>query len=344
LHIIQFGRHKNKYFIFDLIWGGIFRMNQSKEFLLSIYEKMYKIRKFEETTVKYYAAGKIPGFVHIYIGEEAVATGVCAALGKDDYITSTHRGHGHLIAKGGDVKLMMAELFAKKTGYCKGKGGSMHICDLSLGIMGSNGIVGAGLPIAVGVGVASKMRAMGQVCVCFFGDGASNRGTFHESINMASIYKLPVIYVCENNFYGISGCTKDTMNITDIAVRAVSYGIPGIKVDGNDVMSVYNVAKSAIELARTGGGPTLIEAQTWRHRGHWEGDPDNYRNPGECQLWLTRDPIEKFEKVLISGNVVKKAEIEEIQKKVAEEINAAIDFAKQSPEPDPQDLYADVFA
>ncbi|MHB1375845.1 MAG: thiamine pyrophosphate-dependent dehydrogenase E1 component subunit alpha [Candidatus Humimicrobiaceae bacterium] len=319
-------------------------MSIEKEMMLNFYKTMYKIRKFEEATVKYYAAGLVPGFVHIYIGEEAVATGACAALRKNDYITSTHRGHGHLIAKGGDVKLMMAELFAKKTGYCKGKGGSMHICDLSLGIMGSNGIVGAGLSIAAGVGVASKMRGDGQVVVCFFGDGASNRGTFHESLNMASIFKLPVIYICENNFYGISGYTKDTMNISDIAVRASSYGIPGIEIDGNDVEAVYNTAKSAVELARAGQGPTLIVAKTWRHRGHWEGDPDTYRNEQECQSWLKKDPIPRFSERLISSRFVSKSEIEDIQKKIMDEISAAVEFAKQSPNPDPEDLFADVYA
>jgi len=319
-------------------------MSDSKKFLLAMYETMYKIRKFEETVIKYYSMGQIPGFVHSYIGEEAIATGACATLCKDDYITSTHRGHGHLIAKGGDVKLMMAELFAKKTGYCKGKGGSMHICDLSLGIMGSNGIVGGGFPIAAGVGVALKMKGAGQVCVCFFGDGSTNRGTFHESINMASVFKLPVIYICENNFYGLSSNTKETMNIPDIALRASSYGIPGIRVDGNDVVVMYNTAKAAVELARSGGGPTLIEATTWRRRGHWEGDPDNYRNPIECQLWLTKDPIDRLENTMISEGIVAKSEIEKIQKEVSEELNAAIDFAKQSPGPDPQDLYTDVYA
>jgi len=315
-----------------------------KKNLLTIYEKMYKIRKFEETVIKYYSMGQIPGFVHSYIGEEAIAAGVCAALCKDDYITSTHRGHGHLIAKGGDVKLMMAELFAKKTGYCKGKGGSMHICDLSLGIMGSNGIVGGGFPIAAGIGVALKMKGTGQVCVCFFGDGSTNRGTFHESINIASIFKLPVVYICENNFYGLSSRTKETMNISDIASRASSYGIPGIKIDGNDVVTVHNVAKAAVELARSGCGPTLIEATTWRRRGHWEGDPDNYRNSDECKLWLDKDPIDRLENTIISKDIAAKSEIEKIQKEVLEEISAAIDFAKQSPAPDPQDLYTDVYA
>jgi pyruvate dehydrogenase E1 component alpha subunit len=309
-----------------------------------MYEKMFTIRKFEEATAKYYAMGKVPGFVHLYIGQEAVATGICQALKKNDYVTSTHRGHGHLIAKGGDVKLMMAELFAKKTGYCKAKGGSMHICDLSLGIMGSNGIVGAGLSISAGVGFACHMENKGQVCACFFGDGASNRGTFHESINMASIYKLPVIYICENNLYGISGCTRDTMNITDISIRATSYGIPGIKVDGNDIVAVYNAARTAVDFARRGGGPTLIEAKTWRHRGHWEGDPDNYRNPAECQSWLELDPIPKFAKYLTDNNISQKEYLKEIEEKVANIINNAIDFAKESPLPEKSDLYTDVFA
>jgi pyruvate dehydrogenase E1 component alpha subunit len=316
----------------------------SKKDLLTMYEKMYTIRKFEETTAKNYAMGNVPGFVHLYIGQEAVATGACQALRKDDYITSTHRGHGHLIAKGGDVKLMMAELFAKKTGYCKAKGGSMHICDLSLGIMGSNGIVGAGLSIAVGVGMASKMEDKGQVCVCFFGDGASNRGTFHESINMSSIYKLPVIYICENNLYGISGCARDTMNITDISIRSTSYGIPGIKVDGNDVIAVYNAAKAAIELARSGSGPTLIEAKTWRHRGHWEGDPDNYRETSECKSWLALDPIPRFSNYLIDKNFAEKEEISTLEEKVMNNINNAVAYAKDSPLPDKSDLYTDVYA
>ena len=316
----------------------------TREFMLELYEKMFLIRKFEERTVKYYKAGKIPGFVHIYIGEEAVATGVCAALDRQDYITSTHRGHGHLIAKGGDVKLMVAELFAKKTGYCKAKGGSMHICDLSLGIMGSNGIVGAGLPIAVGVGAANKMAGEGRVCVCFFGDGAANRGTFHESINMASIYKFPVIYVCENNYYGISGCVKDTMNICDISVRADSYGIPGASVDGNDVIEVYEAAKEAVERGRKGGGPTLIECKTWRHRGHWEGDPDNYRDRKQCEDWLTRDPINCLEDEIISKKIATKEELEDLQKKVEAKLDEAVEFAEKSPAPEPKDLYDDVYA
>lgn len=330
--------------VMQLYEGGKVAEELTKKFMLGLYEKMFLIRRFEETTVKHYKAGQIPGFVHIYIGEEAVATGICAALDKKDYITSTHRGHGHLIAKGGDVRLMMAELFAKKTGYCKAKGGSMHICDLSLGIMGSNGIVGAGLPIAAGVGCASKMQNEGRVCVCFFGDGAANRGTFHESINMASIYKFPVIYVCENNYYGISGCVKDTMNICDISERAKSYGIPGVTVNGNNVIEVYEAARKAVERGRKGDGPSLIECKTWRHRGHWEGDPDNYRDPDECKDWLGRDPIDLFNEKLISEKIATRDEIKEIQRKVDLKLKEAVEFAGESPFPEPAELYDDVFA
>jgi acetoin:2,6-dichlorophenolindophenol oxidoreductase subunit alpha len=316
----------------------------TKNDLLSIYEKMYTIREFEESVVNNYARGQIPGFVHLYIGEEAVSSGVCAALNKDDYITSTHRGHGHLIAKGGDINKMMAELFAKSTGYCKGKGGSMHISDFDLGIIGSNGIVGAGFSIAAGAGVAAKMRDEGQVCVCFFGDGSTNRGTFHESANMASVFKLPIIYVCENNSYGISACVKDIMHISDIAVRASSYGMPGIKIDGNNAIEVYNTAKSAIELARSGGGPTFIEAITWRHRGHWEGDPNNYRDARECEGWLAKDPIPRLAEYMVSKGIATKDEVTNIENNVVSNIENAVDFAKKSPFPELKELYTDVYA
>lgn len=314
-----------------------------KKFLISLYEVMVKIRMFEEMAEKLYSAGKIPGSLHFYIGEEAVATGVTAALKKDDYITSTHRGHGHLVAKGGDLKLMMAELLGRKDGYCKGKGGSMHICDLSLGIMGSNGIVGAGLPIAVGVGCAAQLRDKGQVCVCFFGDGASNRGTFHESINMASIWDLPVIYVCENNLYGISGCTRETMNICDVAERAKSYGIPGLIVEGNDVLEVHDATQKAVERARQGEGPTLIECKTWRHRGHWQGDPDNYRDPKEHKTWLAKDPIPNFANKLQKDGIATIDELQAIDKKIEKMVEEAVDFANESPWPEEKDLTEDIF-
>lgn len=318
-------------------------MKASKETMIGLYETMLKIRRFEEMAVKYYAAGNIPGFVHLYIGEEAVAAGTCANLKKDDYITSTHRGHGHLIAKGGDVKLMMAELFAKKTGYCKGKGGSMHICDMSLGIMGSNGIVGAGLPIAIGAGFAARARGKGQVCVCFFGDGASNRGTFHESLNLTSVWDLPVVYVCENNLFGISGCSRDTMNICDISVRSKSYDIPGITVEGNDPLAVMEATATAIERARKGQGPSIVECKTWRHRGHWEGDLDLYRDKEEHKQWLAKDPIKTFSNKILQEKIASQKELDDIEAKIMLELDKAVEFAKNSPLPDPEDLFTDVY-
>lgn len=323
-------------------------MEVKKEKMLDLYRKMVAIRKFEKRTSELYAAGSIPGFVHLYVGEEAIAAGVCANLTVDDYITSTHRGHGHLIAKGGDMKRMMAELYAKSTGYCKGKGGSMHICDMNLGILGSNGVVGAGLPIIVGAGYACKVKGKGQVAVCFFGDGASNRGTFHESINMASIWNLPVVYVCENNFYGISGSQRELMNIKNISVRAKSYGISGITVDGNDVMAVYEAAGEAIARARKGEGPTLLECVTWRHHGHWEGDPDLkqfiYREQKEHEQWLQKDPILLFIKELKKKKIASPDEIAKIDAEIDKELDEAVEFAKNSPVPDESALLEDVYA
>lgn len=252
-----------------------------KGLMVESYRKMVLIRKFEMCASKLFAQNKLPGFLHLYVGEEAVATGVCSALEVTDYITSTHRGHGHLIAKGGDVKKMMAELFAKETGYCKGKGGSMHISDRDKGILGANGIVGAGIPIATGAAFASKYKGDGRVAVSFFGDGAANRGTFHEALNMAAAFKLPAVFVCENNLFAISVCARYHMAISDISDRAAAYGMPGYSIDGNDVELVYETTKAAVERARRGEGPTLIECKTWRHRGHYEGDPDDYRTAEE---------------------------------------------------------------
>lgn len=318
-------------------------MKIDNDLMKELYQKMLKIRRFEEATAKHYAAGTIHGFVHLYIGEEATAAGACAAIRDDDYITSTHRGHGHLIAKGGDLKLMMAELFAKKTGYCKGKGGSMHICDMSLGIIGSNGIVGAGLPIAVGVGYGAQVFDKSQVCLCFFGDGASNRGTFHESINLASIWNLPIVYICENNLYGISGCARDTMNITDISERSKSYGIPGCTVDGNNVLDVYNATLEAVDNARKGKGPSLVECKTWRHRGHWEGDLDKYRDKKEHASWLLKDPIVNFAKKLIKDGIVDQGDLDGYDDKINAEVEEAVEFAEKSDFPDTAELYTDVY-
>ncbi|MEA4854501.1 MAG: thiamine pyrophosphate-dependent dehydrogenase E1 component subunit alpha [Christensenella sp.] len=323
-------------------------MKQDKETLLKIYRNMLAIRKFEYAARELYANGLLLGGAHLYAGEEAIATGVCSVLNDNDFITSTHRGHGHLIAKGGDLKLMMAELAGKATGYCKGKGGSMHICDMDLGILGSNGIVGAGLPIAVGAGYACKSFDKGQVSVCFFGDGASNRGTFHESITLAAAYNLPVIYVLENNFYGISGSQRKLTKLVNLSDRAKAYGIPGETADGNDVEAVVAATKRAVDRARKGEGPTLLEFKTWRHFGHFEGDPDEkqfiYRDKAEHEEWLKKDPIPRYQAKLVADKVATQKELDEIEKKVDEEIATATKFAEDSPYPDVSTLTEDVYA
>ena len=258
----------------------------SNEQMKDMYVKMRRIRDFESAAAKLFAEGKIPGFVHLYLGEEAIAPAVCECLTDNDFITSTHRGHGHIIAKGGDLNLMMAELFGRETGYCKGKGGSMHIADRDKGILGANGIVGAGHCIACGAGLSAKIRGTDQVCVCFFGDGSTNQGTFHESLNMASIWKLPIIFVCENNHYGISMSQDRHQAIKDVADRGAAYNIPGIAVDGNDPLAVYEAAAEAVARARAGKGPTLLECKTYRQHGHFEGDPAIYKPKEEQAAWM----------------------------------------------------------
>jgi pyruvate dehydrogenase E1 component alpha subunit len=317
-------------------------MSTSKETLLDLYQKMYRIRTFENEAKAQFLGGSVPGFLHLYLGEEAVASGVCENLRKDDYITSTHRGHGHIIAKGGDVKYMMAELFGKSTGYCKGKGGSMHIADADIGILGANGIVGAGMDIAVGAGLSAQYRGTDQVCVTFFGDGASNQGTFHESMNMASIWKLPVIFVCENNLYAISMSQSRHQAIKDISNRAASYGIPGITVDGNDVLAVYEAAGEAIARARKGGGPSLIECKTYRHLGHFVGDVAKYRPPEEVEAWMKKDPLPRYEAYLKESGF-SDDELEKIRTGIQEEIAAAVKFAQDSPLPEKSSVAEDVY-
>jgi pyruvate dehydrogenase E1 component alpha subunit len=313
------------------------------EKLLEMYRTMMTIRLFETRVSELFAAGKVGGFIHLYIGEEAVATGVCAHLRDDDYITSTHRGHGHLIAKGGDLKLMMAELFGKKTGYCKGKGGSMHIADIDLGILGANGIVGGGPPIAAGAGLALKYQKKTGVVVCFFGDGASNQGTFHEGVNLASIWKLPVVFVCENNYYGISVSQAEHQNIDDIAERAQAYGIPGVAVDGNDVMAVYEAAGEAVKRARAGQGPSLVECKTYRHRGHFEGDPQVYKPKEEQEAWFKKDPVPRFETSLLEMGVLTDEKVAAIKKEIQTRIEEAVKFAEESPWPKPEEVLEDVY-
>jgi len=322
-------------------------MNFSHDQKIDLYKKMVTIRLFEEKVQDLYARGLIPGLAHLYIGEEAVATGICANLRREDYITSTHRGHGHVIAKGAGLKYMMAELFGKKTGYCKGKGGSMHIADVEIGILGANGIAGGGIPIAVGAGLSAKMRKTDQVTVCFFGDGASNNGTFHEGLNFASVHRLPVVFICENNLYGISVSQKQHQAIQDISIRAVAYNMPGITLDGNDVLAVYEASGKAIQRARAGEGPTLLECKTYRWRGHHEGDPNQgrrYRTMEEVQEWIKKCPIKRFEEKLVGEKVLDKIKIKNIWEEIEKEIDGAVEFANQSPFPDPQDIYEDVYA
>lgn len=316
-----------------------------KETLLWMYETMVRIRVHEERVAELFAQGKVPGFVHLYVGEEAVAVGIMAHLRKDDFITSTHRGHGHYIAKGGCIKASMAELFGKKTGICKGKGGSMHIADVEIGELGANGIVGGGIPHAVGAALGIKLNGLDSVAVAFFGDGASNQQNFHEGINLAAIWKLPVVFVCENNLYQISLPYEKQQTIKSVAERAKAYGIPGVSVDGQDVIAVYEVAKEAIERARRGEGPTLIEAKTYRFRGHFEGDPEVYRSKEEIEWWKNnKDPIKIFEDVLLKKGIATKEELEKMWEKARKEIEEAVKFAEESPWPTKEAVVEDVFS
>jgi len=318
-------------------------MVYSKDFLLNLYKTMVKIRNFELMAEKLFLEGELLGFIHLYIGEEAIATGVMANLRKDDFITSTHRGHGHMIAKGADVNRMMAELYGRTTGYCKGKGGSMHIADFSIGVLGANGVVGGGLPIAVGAGLGIKMKKADQVVVAFFGDGASNTGAFHESLNFASIYRLPLIFIVENNHYASTASTKETTAIENISDRAVSYGIPGVTIDGNDIIVVYEIAKEMIKRAREGGGPSLIEAKTYRIKGHFVGDPELYRDKKKVEEFWLKEPIKKFEKKLFELKMLNEVEKKKIWENNQKEIKEAAKFAKESPIPSNKEALTDLF-
>lgn len=315
----------------------------TNEDMKGMYKTLVRIRTFESRAVDLFAEGQIPGFLHSYLGEEAIATGVCANLERTDFITSTHRGHGHIIAKGGDTRYMMAELYGRTTGYCKGKGGSMHIADRDLGILGANGIVGAGQDIAVGAGLSIAYRGTNQVTACFFGDGSTNQGTFNEALNMASIWKLPIVFVCENNQFGISMSQSRHQAIKDIADRAVSYGFPGIAVDGNDVMAVYEVAREAVNRARQGQGPTLVECKTWRWRGHFEGDPSVYKDPVEQEAWMEKEPVRRYRTFLEENEVMTADEMDAVDKRIDDEIDAAVAYAQESPLPQPEDVVKDVY-
>lgn len=322
-------------------------MELNKDLALRFLRKMLEIRFFEEKIVDQYARGNVPGLAHLYIGEEAVAVGACANLNDDDMITSTHRGHGHCIAKGADLNRMMAELFGKKDGYCKGKGGSMHIADMNIGMLGAMGIVGSGGPIAVGAALAAKKRKSGQVVVCFFGDAATNTGAFHESANFASLYKLPLVFVCENNLYGISVSMKRHTRVKHIADRAAGYAMPAVIVDGNDVMRVYKTVGKAVSSARKGEGPTLVECKTYRFRGHFEGDPnlgERYRTKKEMDRWKAKCPIKRLKHKILKEKFVTKKEIEKLEKEVRQRVEDAMSFAEKSPFPAGEETLDDVFA
>lgn len=322
-------------------------MKPDNAMLKEMLKKMLEIRHFEEQVAELYKKGIMPGLAHLYSGEEAVAVGACSTLSRDDYITSTHRGHGHLIAKGGQLDFMMAEILGKKTGYCKGKGGSMHIADFDLGILGANGIVGGGFASAVGAGLSSKLLKQGRVSMCFFGDASTNQGSFHESVNLASVWKLPVVFVCENNLYGISVSQARHQNITNIVDRAPGYGIPGVITDGMDVLAVYDAVGQAVDSARRGEGPTLVECKTYRFGGHHVGDPGNgiiYRSKEEMKEWGKRCPIVRMKKYLQENEVMSGEEIAGLDGEVMKVVLEAVDFAINSPFPDPEELTEDLYA
>ena len=310
---------------------------------LWMYESMVLIRTFEDRAAKLFADGELPGFVHLYAGEEAVAVGVCAHLDDGDAITSTHRGHGHCIAKGVDVKSMMAELYGRATGACRGKGGSMHIADVDKGMLGANGIVGGGPPLAAGAGLAAKLLGTGAVAVCFFGDGAAEQGTTHEAMNLAAIWDLPVVFVCENNGFAESTPIEYHASVTDIAERANAYGMPGVTVDGLEVVAVYEAAGEAVRRAREGQGPSLVEARTWRYYGHFEGDPLTYRTKEQDAEMRERDAIAQFAEKLEATGMADGAELRTIDARCEAAVDEAVAFAKDSPYPEPAELMDDVY-
>jgi len=324
------------------LFGVVIKLEKKKEFF-EYYKKMLLIRKFESKILSLFDVQKVYGTTHVYIGQEAVAVGACAALTKQDYITSTHRGHGHYIAKGGDIKVIMSELFGKETGCCKGRGGTQHMSDLKIGHLGSNGITGGGIPIATGAGFAIKYKKKNNVVVCFFGDGACNEGYFHESLNFASIHKLPVIYICENNLYAMSTPVKKAFPTEDLSVRAASYNIPGKIVDGNNVLAVKKMVIEASNRARKGKGPTFLECKTYRHFGHSRNDPKIYRTKAEEKQWLKKDPILLFKSYLLKNKLTDENHLKNIEKEVEQEINEAVTFAEKSPFPNPIDVDKYVF-
>ena len=314
-----------------------------KDKLIMMYHTMILIRRFEERVNDLFMQGRIPSTLHLYIGQEAVATGVCANLKDSDYILSTHRPHGHAIAKGVSIKSILAELMGKKTGCCKGKGGSMHVGDISVGMFPAIAIVGGNVPIAAGAALAQKMQKNHGVTVSFFGDGATNEGAWHESMNAAAVYDLPVLFVCENNLYAASTPFSKAFKVANIADRAKAYGMPGVIVDGNDVLAVYEVANTAVDRARNGQGPTLIECKTYRQCGHSRSDPRGYRSREEEEEWKKKDPVPRFRTWLLGENKAAERELKEIENNIEKEFDEALAYAEASPEPGPAELFTEVY-
>ena len=319
-------------------------MKTSKKENLALFRKMLLVRAFEEKAGELFEQNLIPGFIHLSIGEEASSVGTCSVLRPDDYVASTHRGHGHMIAKGADPKLMFAELLGKSSGYCKGKGGSMHIADFSIGILGANGVVGGGFPIIVGVGLSINLRKTDQVGVVFFGDGAANRGTFHEAVNMAAIWKLPVIFVCENNLYASTTPSGYTLAGGSVADRARAYGIPGFVTDGNDILEVRKTVAKVVKRGREGKGPSIVENKTYRYRGHFEGDPQKYRSRKEIEEFRKKsDPIEHFRAFLKKEGALSDKSYKALKTEVGQEIEASLEYAQDAPLPRPEAAMEDLF-
>lgn len=312
--------------------------------LLEIYRRMWLVRAFEERAIELFSAGELPGFLHSQIGQEGVCVGACAPLRRDDYITTTHRGHGDMIAKGAQVDRMMAELYAKETGYCRGKGGSMHIFDFTLGVLGANGIVGAGLPIATGAALSAKLRGTDQVTLSFFGDGATNQGAFHEALNLASVWELPVIFVCQNNEYAESTPRQVHQRVRDIASRAAGYELPGIVVDGMDVLAVRDVVAESVDRARTGGGPTLVEAKTYRFLGHYVGDAEAYRTKDEVAEWRRRDPVLRLRARLIEAGLLRGQVDDPVEAEARAAVEEGVEFARRSASAPLSAAFEDVYA
>lgn len=324
--------------------SGVCSLGIDPQSAVDMYRTMARIRAFEETTEKLFLGGEIPGFVHLSIGQEAVAAGVCAALRAEDYITTTHRGHGHTLAKGADPSRMMAELFGRLEGVCKGRGGSMHIADFSVGVLGANGVVPGGIGIATGAALAQRIIGSDRVAVTFFGDGGTARGLFHESLNLASIWNLPVVFVCENNGWASTTRSDEGLAVESVADRASAYAMNGVSVDGNDVFSLHEAVRVAVEAARNGKGPTLLEARTSRMKGHFVGDPMSYRDKADLEKWAEHDPLVFAASRLLEEGILQDSLRKQIHAEAEAEISSAVDYARSGSEPDRRDVAAFLYS